>query len=132
MTDQGDPFGDAITAPFWEAAERESLVIQRCGACGRFQFYPRPFCLACDGDHMTWKAVTGIGTVYSVTTVRLAVLEELEPPYQVAVIELDEGPRLLAGIEGIACEIGDIVTLAWRRRKTAPPLPVFTRVESTA
>jgi uncharacterized OB-fold protein len=60
-----------------------------------------------------------------VTTVRLQVIPELMPPYQVAIVELDEGPRLTTNIVGEPCIIGDRVQLAWRERPDAPPLPVF-------
>ena len=49
------------------------------------------------------------------------------PPYQVAVVELTEGPRLLAGITGDPVRIGDQVTVTWRERPDAPPIPYFMR-----
>jgi uncharacterized OB-fold protein len=53
----------------------------------------------------------------------------LPPPYQVALVTLAEGPRLLAGIEGADCKIGDAVKVAWRQRENLPPLPVFRKAE---
>jgi uncharacterized OB-fold protein len=119
--------------PYWEAALRHKLLIQRCMTCGRHQFYPRPFCLACSDERIEWVESAGQGTIYSATTVFMAVLPELEPPYVVAVVELDEGPRIttnIVGPDGIPenCQIGSRVWLAWRDRGTGslPPLPVFT------
>lgn len=120
--------GDALTAPFWEAAIRGELAIQRCRACGTHQFYPRPFCLACDSTEMMWVTAAGTGTVYSMTTVRIQVSPELEPPYIVAIVQLDEGPRLMTNIVDGICRIGDRVQVAWRERADAPPLPVFRPV----
>ncbi|MGQ0548534.1 MAG: Zn-ribbon domain-containing OB-fold protein [Armatimonadota bacterium] len=118
-------YGDALTAPFWEAAARHELIIQRCQTCGMHQFYPRPFCLACESNDVLWVSAAGTGTVYSMTTVRMHVSPELVPPYIVAIVELDEGPRLMANIvEGI-CRIGDRVQVTWRERAGAPPLHVF-------
>ncbi len=96
-------------------------MVQRCGACGHHQFYPRPFCLHCQGE-VTWVVVSGLATVYSQTTVCLA-----EPHYTVALVDLDEGPRLLTQLEGdVLPAIGERVRLGWREREDAPPLPIFT------
>jgi uncharacterized OB-fold protein len=96
-----------------------------------YQFYGRPFCLACQSDDVEWVRVAGSATVYSVTTVRMKVDVQLDPPYQVALVDLDEGPRLLARIEGGMCAIGDRVRVAWRTRDGAPPLPVFEPVRGS-
>lgn len=114
-----------MTAPFWEAAARRELIIQRCRACGAHQFYPRPFCLACDATDLVWVAAAGTGTVYSMTTVHMQVSPEFVPPYIVAIVQLDEGPRLMTNIVERACTIGDRVQVTWRERAGAPPLPVF-------
>lgn len=123
MNDEGQ-YGDALTAPYWAAARRKELALQRCTACGAVQFYPRPFCLACQSDDVEWVPAGGGGVVYSMTTVRIQIAPEFEPPYIVALVELDEGPRILTNILG-ACEIGQRVRLAWKDRGAVPPLPVF-------
>ncbi len=126
-------YGDPITWPFWEAAARHELLIQCCADCGQYQFYPRAFCLNCQSDVVEWVRVAGTGIIYSLTTVRLQILPELEPPYVAAVVQLDEGPRLLTNIVDSAsgqCKIGDRVHLAWRERSDAPPLPVFRLSDS--
>ncbi len=126
-------FGDAITAPFWDAAREHRLVLQRCSACGAHQFYPRAFCLACDRDNaLEWVEARGTGVVYSVVTVHMQVMPDLEPPYQVAVVGLAEGPRLTTNIVGNPAAIGDAVRVAWRNRPDSlPPVPVFERMEET-
>lgn len=116
---------DPLTAPFWAAARERSLVVQRCDDCGAYQFYPRPYCLRCFGAGVRWVPSAGTGTVYSLTTVRIQVLPELPPPYRVAVVELDEGPRLTTNIVGPDCRIGDRVRVTWRERDGFPPVPVF-------
>jgi uncharacterized protein len=121
-----------MTAPFWDAATRGELLIQRCPACGAFQFYPRPFCLACQAADPEWVASAGVGSVHAMTTVHLRVDPALEPPYVVAVVELDEGPRLVTNLVGEPAAIGDRVRVAWREREGAPPLPVFVRADGGA
>ncbi len=122
MSDPRGEYGDPLSRPFWEAAARRELSIQRCESCGAHQFYPRPYCLACYSDSVRWVAASGRGTVYSQTTIMMA-----DPPYTVALIDLDEGPRMLAGIAGGAVDIGDRVTVTWAERDEAPPLPMFER-----
>jgi uncharacterized OB-fold protein len=102
-------------------------VVQRCATCGAHQFYPRPFCLTCSSLVLEWVGVSGSATVYSKTTVRIPVIEELAPPYVVAIVTLDEGPRLTTNLVGDEPEIGDQVTVTWRERTGLPPLPVFQR-----
>jgi uncharacterized OB-fold protein len=118
-------YGDALSAPFWAAAARHELLLQRCSDCGAYQFYPRPFCLACQSDNVAWTPVAGTGTIYSQTTVHIQVLPDLPPPYTVAVVQLDEGPRLTANIVNGETQIGAPVRVTWRARAGLPPLPVF-------
>jgi len=124
-----DFYGDALTSPFWEAARRRALLIQRCRTCGEYQFYPRPFCLKCDADDLEWVRARGTGTVYAATTVRIQISPEFEPPYIVALVDLDEGPRILSNILAPACVIGQRVRVTWKDREPDPPLPVFEPVE---
>ncbi|WP_104126595.1 Zn-ribbon domain-containing OB-fold protein [Cryobacterium sp. Y57] len=123
---------DPTTAYFWEAARRGQLVIQRCGACRQYQFYPRLFCLACDSDDIGWVAASGRATVYSQTTVHLRSSPEvdLDSPYVVAVVELEEGPRLLTNLTEKDCLIGSSVQVGWRPRRGQAPVPVFGPVTS--
>jgi uncharacterized OB-fold protein len=118
-------FGDALTSPFWEAASQHRLIIQRCSACGHFQFYPRPFCLSCGAEKLEWTAASGLARVVSKTTVRIEVTPEWQPPYIVAVVQLQEGPTLLTNLVNGDCAIGSRVKVTWRERPDAPPFPVF-------
>lgn len=117
-------YQDPLSAPFWDAAAQHRLVIQRCRTCGRHQFFPRPFCIDCQSDDVDWIDARGTGTIYSMTTVRLEIDPAMPPPYVVALVELDEGPRLLTNV-ALPCAIGDRVEVAWRARDGAPPVPVF-------
>lgn len=123
MTD--DPFDDPTTAPFWSAARSGRFLLQRCDSCGHCQFYPRPFCLACEARDVSWVDAKGEAVVYAVTQVLVQISPETPAPYQVAIVELAEGPRLLTQVVGAEVQIGDAVRLAWRERGELPPLPVF-------
>ena len=130
MTDKEkkEKYGDPTTFEFWQAAERNELVIQHCAECGSYQFYPRPFCLECGSMDLTWRQVSGDGMIYSMTEVQIAVSQLLEPPYTVALVELDEGPRMLGNILDGPAQIGNRVKLVWQEREDAPPLPMWTTI----
>ncbi len=128
MTDPTGAFGDPLHAPFWDAARRHELVVQRCRSCGAHQFFARLFCLACRGEELEWVRASGLGTVYSMTTVHRQVSPDFAVPYVNALVTLDEGPRLLTTLVGPPCAIGARVRVTWKERAGAPPLPVFTPV----
>ena len=73
--------------------------IQRCCACKRFIFYPRQICPLCDADTFDWLVPGGQGHVYSVTAVRQGA--NADAHYNVALIDLDEGVRMMSRVEGI-------------------------------
>jgi hypothetical protein len=118
-------YGDPLSQPFWAAAARHELVVQRCAACGHHQFYPRPYCLKCESDRVEWVKARGTGTVYTMTVVHMAPAPGFAPPYVAAVVELDEGPRLTTNLVEGEFRIGDAVEVTWRARDGAPPVPVF-------
>ncbi len=91
------------SVPYWEAAKRHELALPKCNACGKFWFPPSrscPNCLAVDFD---FKTVSGRGKVYSFVTFHRVYHPAFagEVPYVVAIVELEEGPRLLSNIVGI-------------------------------
>lgn len=88
------------TREFWDGVGRHQLLLQRCDDCRLPYFPPQPTCPRCAGATMTSFAASGVGRVYSAITSHLAP-PGFSPPYVLAVIELDEGPRLLSLIRGI-------------------------------
>jgi uncharacterized OB-fold protein len=123
-----EAFGDPLHLPFWDAARRHELAVQRCRLCGTHQFFARLFCLACRGDDLEWVRASGFGTVYSMTTVHRQVSPDFPAPYVNALVTLDEGPRLLTTLVGPPCAIGARVRVMWKDRASAPPLPMFTPI----
>ncbi|HYL59335.1 MAG TPA: Zn-ribbon domain-containing OB-fold protein [Candidatus Acidoferrales bacterium] len=85
--------------PFWDAAKRHELSIQRCGACKSYVYYPRDRCPHCFADQLEWQRVSGRGRVYSYTVVRRASARSFgDGPYVLAIVELEEGPRMTSNI----------------------------------
>ena len=117
-----------VTQPFWDGLAADEIRLQRCRDCGSWVFYPRPRCSTCLSDALDWRTVSGRATVYSFTIARQATHPAFvaEVPQLLAIVELDEGPRLLTNIEADAASIGTPVAVAWRARAGGlPPLPVF-------
>jgi uncharacterized OB-fold protein len=97
------------TRPFWEAARRHELCLQRCRTCGRHVFYPRVACPHCFGRDLEWQRVSGRGTLHTFTVVHRGQREfPLPTPYVIAVVELDEGPRLMTNLVGIAADAAKV------------------------
>jgi len=90
------------TQPYFDAAAEGELKIQRCLDCGKPFFYPRPCCPFCASDALEWITTSGRGTLYSYTiNHRPAPGFEQDAPYAIAVVQLSEGPRMMANIVGI-------------------------------
>ena len=75
------------------------FMIQRSRASGQYVFYPRTIAPGSGARDLEWVEVSGLGTVYSTTVVRK---KPPEPSYNVALIDLAEGPRMMSRVEGIA------------------------------
>lgn len=88
--------------PYWEAARNHELKLQQCCACSAFRFPPAEVCSECICDDYEWKPVSGKGRVFSFVIYHRAYHPGFadELPYVVAVIELDEGPRMLSNVTG--------------------------------
>lgn len=75
------------------------FVIPRCTVCGRHHFYPRVICPNCGSDALEWAAPSGNGIVYSTTVVRRS-----DGDYNVCLVDLDEGPRMMSRVVGVSPE----------------------------
>lgn len=87
--------GAGLTDEFWAAAERGELVRPVCDSCGRSFFSPRVVCPYCRSARWQYQASSGLGTVYSHTTVYRGPDQTWTTPYVLAVVDMDEGWNLL-------------------------------------
>jgi uncharacterized OB-fold protein len=96
------------TRSFWEGCRNRELLLQTCRGCGQFIFYPRSICPHCFSPDIEWVKASGQGKVYSYTVsfrpATPAFMEEL--PYVIAVIELEEGVRMMSNI--VDCDFEDV------------------------
>ena len=99
-----------LSQPYWDALKQGSLKFQCCRACSHAWLPPRAECPECLGDAWDWTAASGKGRVISWVIYHHAYHEAFKErlPYNVALVELDEGPRLITNIVnpdvGIAAE----------------------------
>ena len=98
------PTPDLETQPFWDGLREGRFLIRHCNTCGEDFFYPRPFCPQCWSADVAWKTASGRATLYTYSIVHQ---NDLPPfgervPYVAAIVELEEGPRVMTNVEG--CE----------------------------
>ena len=99
------PIPNPTTQPYFDAAKQGRLSLPRCPRDGFF-FYPRSHCPKCLGDDWDWADASGRGEVYAFTVDRVGHDPALAPhvPFAIAIVELEEGPRMTANITGCAPE----------------------------
>lgn len=128
------PAIQAEAAAFWDGCRAERLLLQRCDACGAAQFYPRPLCSTCWSRSLSWVDSTGGGAVHSYTVVHRPPSPAFADlvPYVIALIDLDEGPRMLSHVVGPNClstSIGARVSVIFEDIGGDVSLPVFELVD---
>jgi uncharacterized OB-fold protein len=124
------PAPDPETQPFWDAARAGTLLIRRCRDCGRTHFYPRPFCPVCWSPHVEWLEASGRATLYTWSVVRRNDLPPFNErvPYVAAVVDLDEGPRMMTNVVDCdfdALEIGMPLEVLFQPIADDVKIPVF-------
>ena len=118
------------TRPYWEAAKQGRLLIKACNACGEVHHYPRPFCPTCWSEDVEWREVSGRGTIY---TYSIVFRNDLPPfnewsTYVPAIVELEEGPRLMTNIvetDAGSLRVGMPVEVRYRDLNDEWAAPVF-------
>ena len=122
------PTIDAASAPYWEAARQGQLLIAQCAKCGKVHHHPRPFCPFCWSEDVQPIKASGIGTLYTYSTVYVNDLAPFKErlPYVAAIVELAEGPRLISNVIGIdgGERLGIDVPLRFAAAQTEGDVPV--------
>ncbi|HEY3917236.1 MAG TPA: Zn-ribbon domain-containing OB-fold protein [Stellaceae bacterium] len=131
------PVANPDTKPFWDGCARGELLLQRCATCGAYRHPPSPICPRCLSERHEWVPSSGRGTVYTFTVVREMRARGWEQmvPYILAVVELEEGPRLLTDLVDVAPEavtIGMPVAATFAELDGTTRLPLFRPREARA
>ena len=124
------PVIDEDSKPYWDAARQHKLKIQQCSKCMRFIFYPRALCPYCENTSLEWQELNGRGIIYSFTVVRFAISSAYrdDVPYITALVELNEGIRIMANVVECAPEtvkIGMQVEVVFEDVTSDVSLPQF-------
>ena len=130
--DKPAPIINTLTEPYWRAADRGELVLQRCQTCRHWIHFPEPRCPQCGGKTLDFEPVSGTGEIESFSVIhRSFVAGFSQAAYVIAWIALPEqkGLRLMANIIHSAIDqlaIGQKVTLCFEQRGDFGRLPQFT------
>lgn len=117
------------TAPYWAAAREHRLVLQQCAACGHLQHPPTAACARCGAASFASVPCTGRGRVFSFTVVHGLPSPPFNRPQVIGLIELAEGPRMVAELIDVPptqARIGMAVELCWLDCYPDLSLPAFT------
>lgn len=103
------------------------LTFQRCAGCGAAVFYPRVLCPICGGIDLSWEPSSGRGVIYATT----AVYRRDGDPYNVVLVDLKEGFRMMSRVDGVPAERVEVGTRVMLRvdRQGDGPVPVFVPVD---
>lgn len=131
------PVANVDTKPFWDGCGNGKLLLQRCAACQAYRHPPSPICPQCLSDRHEWVRASGQGTVYSFVVVREMRARGWDKlvPYVLAVVELEEGPRMLTNLVEVAPEnvaIGMPVAVTFAELDGTTKLPLFRPAVSEA
>jgi uncharacterized OB-fold protein len=117
------------TRHYWEGTKKGELRLQRCDACRHVYFPPRPFCPQCASREVSVIKAAGTGRLHSYV-IHHRPAPGFTPPYAIAVVELDEGPRLMTNIVGCpqtpeALQLDMRLEVTFARQSEEITLPFF-------
>jgi uncharacterized OB-fold protein len=87
---------------YWEGLKRHELMLPHCTDCAKAHFYPRVVCPHCGSRKLEWRRASGRGRLYSFVINHRPPRTMGSEPYIIAVVELDEGPRMMTNLMGVA------------------------------
>jgi len=91
--------GPGPDAQYQQALQEGRLALQHCEECSAARFPPALVCRSCGSTRLTWRVSPGLGEVYATTTVR-----ERAGDYNVAIVELEQGARMMSRVDGVAAD----------------------------
>ncbi|WP_164512394.1 Zn-ribbon domain-containing OB-fold protein [Oceaniglobus ichthyenteri] len=111
------------TRPFWDAANENKLVMQKCTRCGTVNFPPKPWCIECGSRDIPWTEVGPGGTVYSFTISRSVAMNwpdwDKQLPVILCLVDVDDGARMYAQVVDCAPEK---IAIGMRLKATFAPI----------
>jgi uncharacterized OB-fold protein len=100
------PQADEESAPFFEGARRHELMLMRCRSCGAWRLPSRPRCPDCWSTDTEWARASGRAKLYSFGIMHQKLHPQFaeQGPYEFALVELDEGPRIISNVVGVPAD----------------------------
>ena len=129
-----EPPTTEVTDPFWAATKDHTYLVQWCMPCDQPIFFPREVCPAClSADGLAWRTSSGHGTVHAVSVQHRPGNPTMADrvPYAVALVDLEEGVRLMSNVVGCAAadvHAGMAVQVTWEALEDGRHLPQFEPV----
>lgn len=121
------PEADETSGPFYEGAMEGRLMLMKCGDCGTMRLPSRQHCDVCLSSEYTYQEASGRGTLRTFGVMHQRYHPGFELPYNVAIVELEEGPRITTNIVGAAAaelRVDMPVVVEWERHEDVA-LPKF-------
>ena len=122
------PHPSSLSAPYWDGARANKLMLQRCGACSKVRHYPQVLCGACQSDQVEWIQSSMRGTLYSWTVTHHAFHPGFiaDLPYTLVTVDMAEGGRVLGHYRGTTpLKINLPMQLRFEPDAQGTPVPVF-------
>ncbi|MCA2242287.1 MULTISPECIES: Zn-ribbon domain-containing OB-fold protein [Mycobacterium] len=129
MTAPDRPTIDADGQAWWSATQDRRLLVNACGSCGQKSLYARPFCPHCWAEDVELAPATGRARLYTWSVIHHnAAPFDVRTPYVLAMVDLEEGPRLMTVVEN--CRVEDLradmeLVIAFRDDEDGFVVPVF-------
>jgi uncharacterized OB-fold protein len=96
------------TLRYWEGCKQHELWLPFCLTCKEYYFYPRAFCPRCFGSEIEWRRASGRGKLYTFSIQYRPQAPGFKPPYVTAIVQLDEGPRVMTNLIDVEPEPDNI------------------------
>ncbi|MFP6706954.1 MAG: Zn-ribbon domain-containing OB-fold protein [Alphaproteobacteria bacterium] len=118
--------------PYWDGLREGKLMLPECNDCGKAFFYPRIACPNCHSRNVGWVQASGKGRLYSFQIAYRALNPafKIPPPYVLAMVELEEGPRLMSNLinveadpDVIKCDMA--VEVVFEKQTDEVTIPLF-------
>lgn len=113
---------------FWEACKNNELHMQKCANCGHVRYPIGPVCTECLSDQFNWQKLSGKGEIFNYIIIHQKYNPAFEVPYNVIMVQLDEGPRMfsnLVGVENDNIKIGQRVEAVFEKATDEIFIPKF-------
>lgn len=125
-----EPRASDAAEPYWDATREQRLVLPWCRSCDGPFWYPREVCPRCLSPDVEWRPASGRGRVYACSTMPKPAMPGLADlvPYVVALVELDEGVRMMSNVTGCPPDdvvVGMAVQVTWEPLPDGRHLPLF-------